>query len=237
MVCLVVEGSAAVRESLCYVLLSLGVKALPVSGRSEALEALRGQTEVTGAIVDIDTREAQGQELIRELRESEAGRGIKIVVHTVQSSRVLVVRMMELGVVGYLLKPYNEKEIYAKLKNVLERCQAQDYQRRHIRVKPDPDELLRLHFKLQGLAGLIAGRIVDISVGGVAVELFNPQAEGVLKPGTQVPRIQFTLSRKQFAPPGKVVLCKERLLALRFDFLTVAEKTALARYVFKRIAV
>ena len=59
----------------------------------------------------------------------------------------------------------------------------------------------------------------------------------MLKPGPQIPRIEFTLSRKQFAPPGKVVLYQEKLLALHFDFLTVAEKTTLARYVFKRIAV
>jgi two-component system chemotaxis response regulator CheY len=237
MIFLVVEDSAELRESLCYVLLSLGVKARPVAGRAEALELLRGQKEITGAIVDIDSRESQGLELIRELRESPELRPIKVVVHTVQSSRELVVRMMELGVVGYLLKPYSQKELYEKLKNVLERCQAHNYQRKHIRVKPDPDELLRLHFKLPNVAGLVSGRIVDISVGGAAVELFNSQPEEVLKPGTQIPRIEFTLSRKQFAPPGKVVLYKERLLALRFDFLTVAEKTTLARYVFKRVAV
>jgi len=237
MIFLVVEDSPALRESLCYVLLSLGVKSLPVAGRAEALESLRGQKEVTGAIVDIDSRESQGLELIRELRDSPDYRPVKVVVHTVQSSRELVVKMMELGVVGYLLKPYTDKELYQKLKNVLERSQAHDYQRRHIRVKPDPDELLRLHFKLPNVPGLISGRIVDISVGGAAVELFNPQAEETLKPGTQIPRIEFILSRKQFAPPGKVVLYKEKLLALRFDFLTVAEKTTLARYVFKRIAV
>ena len=234
---LVVEDSPQLRESLCYVLLSLGVKALPVPGRKEALETLRGQKEVTGALVDIDSRESQGLELIRELRDSPDYRPIKVVVHTVQSSRELVVKMMEQGVVGYLLKPYTDKELYQKLRNVLERCQAHNYQRRHIRVKPDPDELLRLHFKLPNAQGLVSGRIVDISVGGAAVELFNPQAEEVLKPGTQIPAIEFTLSRKQFAPPGKVVLYKEKLLALRFDFLTVAEKTTLARYVFKRIAV
>jgi len=233
---LVVEGSAAVRTSLCYVLLSFGIKALSATGRREALDILGAQTGVEGAIIDIDTREVEGPELIRQMRESDSLRNVKIVVHTIQASKELVVRMVEDGVAGYLLKPYKEDQIYDKLKKVLDRTLSHDSQRRHIRVKPDPEELLRLSFRLPGLPGMISGRVVDISVGGVAVELFNPPTADALKPLTQIPSIQFTLLRKQFAPPGKVVLFKENLLAVRFDFLTTAEKTALARYVFKRIA-
>jgi DNA-binding response OmpR family regulator len=233
---LVVEGSATIRTSLCYVLLSFGIKGLPASSRREALDILGSQAGVEGAIVDIDTREVEGPELIRQMRESEALQKVKVIVHTVQSSKELVAQMVEAGVAGYLLKPYKENQIYAKLKKVLDRTLSHDSQRKHIRVKPDPDELLRLHFRLPGLSGMISGRVVDISVGGVAVELFNPPPQEALKPLTQIPSIQFTLLRKQFAPPGKVVLFRENLLALRFDFLTTAEKTALARYVFNRIA-
>lgn len=236
MVCLVAEGTPSVRESLCYVLLSLGVKGLPAASRQEAQDLLGRKGAVDVVIVDLDSREIQGEDLLQGLRASEELRGLKVIVHTVQSSRELVVRMMELGVAGYLLKPYQEKEAYAKLRAALERCQVQNERRRHIRVKPDPEELLRLHFKLPGQPNLISGKIIDISVGGVAVELLNPPEPGALQPGAQIPAIQFTLSRKQFSPPGKVVLFREKLLALRFDYLNIEEKTTLARYVFKRIA-
>ncbi len=233
---LVVEGSEKVRTSLCYVLLSFGIKGLPASSRQEALDILGSQAEVEGAIVDIDTREIEGPELIRQMRESESLQKVKVIVHTVRSGKELVEQMVEAGVAGYLLKPYKEDQIYAKLKKVLDRTLSHDSQRKHIRVKPDPDELLRLHFRLPGLPGMVSGRVVDISVGGVAVELFNPPPQEALKPMTQIPSIQFTLLRKQFAPPGKVVLFKENLLALHFDFLTNAERATLARYVFNRIA-
>jgi two-component system chemotaxis response regulator CheY len=237
MVCLVVEGAPSVRESLCYVLLSLGIKGLPAANRGEALEILKSRADVNVAIVDLDSKEVQGEALVKDLRESGSPAGPKLIVQSVQSSRELVVRMMEYGVAGFLLKPYQDKEIYEKLRKAMERCQVPNDRRRHIRVKPDPDELLRLHFRLPGAAGLISGKIIDISVGGVAIELLNPPDPALLKPGTQIPGIQFTLDRKQFAPPGKVVLFREKLLALHFDYLNVAEKTALARYVFKRIAV
>jgi two-component system chemotaxis response regulator CheY len=232
---LVAEAAANVRESLCYVLLSFGVKGVPVADKQEALQTLQNNKEIGGAIVDLDSKEVDGVNLIAELRAQESTQHLIVIAHTVQSSKELVDKMMEYGVIGYLLKPYSEKEIYPKLKKVLARGESHNSQRKHIRVRPDPDELLRLHFKLPGQSPLISGRVVDISVGGVAVELFNPPAPGVLAPGTSIPGIQFTLNRKAFAPPGKVVLFKEQLLALRFDYLSATEKSALSKYVFKRL--
>ena len=233
---LVAEAVPTVRESLCYVLLSLGIKSTPVGTRQEALEALQADSEISGAIVDIDSREIEGVALVQQLRETEPQRGLRIIVHTVQSSKDLVVKMVELGVVGYLLKPYREEAAFGKLRKVLAGSATHNAQRKHIRVKPDPEELLRLHFKLPDHGQMISGKVVDISVGGVAVDLFNPPPAQVLAPGTQIPAIGFTLMRQTFKPPGKVVLYKENLLALRFDYLTAAEKSALSKYVFKRLA-
>jgi DNA-binding response OmpR family regulator len=232
---LVAEAAPAVRQSLCYVLLSFGIKGIPVGTRAEALEALAGSNEITGAIIDIDSREIEGAELIQELRASEATGGARIIVHTVQSSKDVVVRMMEHGVVGYLLKPYRAEVATGQLKKILARSASHNSQRKHIRVRPDPEELLRLHFRLEGSSSLISGKVVDISLGGAAVELFNPPSPAALAAGTQIPNIQFALMRQNFKPPGKVILFKENLLALRFDYLTAAEKSALSKYVFKRL--
>ncbi len=232
---LVAEATQSIRESLCYVLLSLGIKGIPVSNKQEALETLQSNEAVGGAIIDLDSREMDGVNLIAELREKESTQHLSIIAHSVQSSKELVNKMMESGVIGYLLKPYNGKDASQKLKKVLARGNNHHTQRKHIRVRPDPDELLRLHFKLPGNPSLISGKVVDISVGGVAVELFNPPSPGVLVPGTQIPNIQFTVNRKAFSPPGKVILFKEQLLALRFDYLNPGERSALSKYVFKRL--
>jgi CheY-like chemotaxis protein len=232
---LVAEAAANIRESLCYVLLSLGVKGVPVANKQEALQALQNNKEIGGVLIDLDSKEVDGANLIAELRAQESTQHLTVIVHTVQSSKELVDKMMEFGVIGYLLKPYVEKEASSKLKKVLARGEDHNTQRKHIRVRPDPNELLRLHFKLPGQPSLVSGRVVDISVGGVAVELFNPPAPGALAPGTSIPHIQFTLNRKAFAPPGKVILFKEQLLALRFDYLSAAEKSTLSKYVFKRL--
>ena len=78
----------------------------------EAVGALQNNKEISGAIIDLDSKEVDGVNLIADLRAQESTQHLTVIVHTIQSSKELVDKMMEYGVIGYLLKPYVEKEIY-----------------------------------------------------------------------------------------------------------------------------
>ena len=236
MVFLVVESSLSVRESLCHVLLAFGVRGIPVATRAAALEALESGEQIEGAIVDIDNKDVEGIQLIEELKKSERTAAISVIVHTVQSSKDFVMRMIELGVVGYLLKPFSDTNAKTKLSAIFSKMATHNSQRKHIRVKPDPGELARASFRVQGSPQLVSGRIVDISLGGLAIELFNPPAEGFLSPGSSVIKLQFSLSGKELAPSASIVLYKAKVLALRFDIINPTDKKALERYIFKSIS-
>ena len=75
MVFLVVESALTVREALCYVLLSFGIRGVPAANREAALQAIASGTQIEGAIVDIDNKDVDGIALIQELRENEHTRG------------------------------------------------------------------------------------------------------------------------------------------------------------------
>jgi two-component system chemotaxis response regulator CheY len=233
---LVVEGVASVREALCYVLLSFGIRGIPVSSRNEALGILDAEGNVEGAIIDIDNRDVEGIELVQELRENERSRGLAVIVHTIQSSKAFVMKMIEIGVAGYLLKPFSPDTVREKLAAILGKLATHNSQRRHIRVKPDPGDLARVHFRLSGQQQLHSGRIVDISLGGVAVELFNPAAPDALPVGARIDALEFALGGKALSPAASIILLKSRVLALRFDRLGSADTRALERYIFKKIS-
>ena len=191
---LVVESTLSVREALCYVLLSFGVRGIPAASREAARQALGGSEKIEGAIVDIDNADVEGLALITELKQDERTRGMAIIVHTVQTSKDVVMRMVELGVVGYLSKPFSPENAKAKLGAIFSKLATHNSQRRHIRVKPDPDELARVSFRLARPAQMVSGRIVDISLGGLAVELFNPPPPEALPAGMPLPRLEFSLT-------------------------------------------
>jgi len=233
---LVVESSLSVRESLCYTLLSFGIKGLPVANRLEALEAITKGDAIEGAIVDIDNADVDGIALVTALKQTPATQSIAVIVHTVQTSKDLVLRMVELGVAGYLLKPYDTETVRSKLAAIFSKLSTHNSQRRHIRIKPDPDDLARVSFRITTSQQLVSGRIVDISLGGMAVELFNPPATDLLPPGTPIDHMEFAVSGKELRPSSSVVLYKSKILALRFDVMNPTDKKALERYIFKSIS-
>jgi two-component system chemotaxis response regulator CheY len=233
---LVVESSLTVRESLCYVLLAFGVRGLPVANRKAAVEALAKGAAIDGAIVDIDNKDADGMRLITDLKQSETTRGISVIVHTVQTKKDFVLRMVELGVAGYLLKPFNPETAKAKLAAVFSKLATHNSQRRHIRIKPSPDELARVSFRLGRSKQIVAGRIVDISLGGMAAELFNPPDTESVFPGSPLSRMEIALAGKVLAPSASIVMYKSKVLAVRFDILNPSDKKTLERYIFKSIS-
>lgn len=233
---LVVEGSAGIRDTLCYMLLSFGIKGIPVSSASAALEVIRKGDPVDGAIVDVDAPDVDGVRFIQELKENPQTQSIRVIIHTFQSQKEFVVKMVELGVLGYLLKPFNEEETASNLRRILEKTTSASESRRHVRVRPDPGELLRLYFKLSDHPGLISGKVLDISMGGVAVEMFQPPPENVLKPKRFIPKVQFSLGSHTLIPSAQVVMVRGKFLALRFDSMRSPDRAALARYIFKRMS-
>ncbi len=236
MVFLVVESSLTVRESLCYVLLAFGVRGLPVANRKAAVEALANGAAIDGAIVDIDNKDVDGIQLIADLKGSETTRRISVIVHTIQTNKDLVLRMVDLGVAGYLLKPFDPDTAKAKLAAVFSKLATHNSQRRHIRIKPSLDELARVSFRLGRAKQLISGRIVDISLGGMAAELFNPPENESISPGAAVSRMEIALAGKVLTPSASIVMYKSKVLAVRFDILNPSDKKALERYIFKSIS-
>jgi len=235
--CIILEKIDEVREGLATVLLSMGIKGVPVASKDEALKAVREGSQVEGAILDVDNRELGGIELIKELKGKPETRNIKIIIHTVQSSREFVVQMVEMGIHGYILKPYNPPAAAKMLQDILISggAQGKEY-RQHIRVMPDPNELLRLHFKSPHLSQLITGKIRNISMGGVALELFNPPPETKLPKGQYIQKLQFTLTAKPLSPAGTIVLFKGNILAFRFESLSEEDRHNLARYIYKQLS-
>jgi DNA-binding response OmpR family regulator len=233
---LVVESSLAIRESLCYVLLSFGIKGIPVENRQAALQVLDGGEPVEGVIVDIDNKDADGIQLVTELREGEKTRRLPVIAHTIQTSREAVMRMVDLGVAGCLLKPFTAEAARSKLAAVFSKLATHNSQRKHIRVKPDPQELVRVSFRVPPSSQLVSGRVVDISLGGMAAELFNLPPSLSLTPGTTLTGMEIFLSGKEIAPSSSVVLLKLNVLAVRFEILAPSDKKALERYIFKSIS-
>jgi DNA-binding response OmpR family regulator len=237
MIALVVESSSDIRNSLCYILLSLGIKGIPCATREEAVGAAGAASEnIFCAVIDIDNKALGGPGLIQELKRIPAAANIKIIVHTIQSNREAVLKMLNLGIIGYLLKPYRESETPAKLGKILQRIEGQE-KRSHIRVTPDPQDLLRVHFRVPGYPHLVSGKITNLSMGGLAMELYSPVNPPALDKDTHISSMQFTLLSKELSPSGTVMVRNNKYLAIGFSAINQKDSIVLAKYIYKKMQV
>ena len=232
---LIVEHSKKEIEKLHYLLLSLGVHSFSAQNMKDALSIL-SKKDISAIIIDVDNNDVEGLQLIKDIQQDEKLKKIPFIVHSVRSNKEFVMEMIDLGCIGYLLKSLPDETALEKLKQILTKLDNHDTQRKHIRIQPDPEELLRLNFRIPGYSRLISGKILDLSMGGVATELFNPPPYNVLKKGVKIPLIQFNLLAVQIEAEGIVVARKEKIIAIKFTSMSVDNKSNLARYIYKKIS-
>ena len=214
MSCLILDQSQDVRESLAHMLLAIGIRGIPVSNKEEGLGAFDAHSDIDSAIVDVDSRESEGLALIQELKAQESTKAVRVIIHSARSDREFVVKTVDLGIYGYLLKPFHEDKTLLRIKELLiDALGANNEKRQHIRVSPDPGSLLRLHFRVPAHDKLITGKIRNISMGGLAVELLNPPDSSLLKSNVRTSQLQFALGSKKVSPTCRTVVLKGSILA------------------------
>ncbi len=231
---LIVTDHTDARELLCWMLLSLGVRGVPVETAAAARGELADGGETAGAIIDVDEEAAGGMELALSLKRDPRTRNMIVIAYSRQAEEETLAGA---GVAGFLRKPAGRPDTFAALQEILSRAAGpQADQRRHIRVIPPVEEMLRLSFRVSGVPGLVTGKIIDLSMGGLGVEMISPGAADALKPETFIERLRFALRGRELSPSGTVVAVKGRLAGIRFISLTPEDSKALAGYLFEKIS-
>jgi c-di-GMP-binding flagellar brake protein YcgR len=108
--------------------------------------------------------------------------------------------------------------------------------REHIRVRPDPEELLRASVRLENQDRIFGVRILDLSLGGAATELLTPASIDEFTSGQRVADFTTALLGRDFHASGTILKRRERLLVVRFGELSDQDTVTLSRYIFSRMS-
>jgi len=118
---LVVDDSPVMRGFIRRVIAASGFDAaecLEAGDGEQALARLRVE-HVDVILTDINMPVMDGEELIRQIAGDERLRGIPAVVVSTDATKVRVERMIELGALGYLAKPFSPEALRSELERVL----------------------------------------------------------------------------------------------------------------------
>ena len=94
---------------------------LDAGNGAEALDVLDGNS-VDLVFVDINMPVMNGEELVREMERREKMRNLPVVVISTDGTQNRVERMRELGVMGYLQKPFRPEELRDEVQRIMHMC-------------------------------------------------------------------------------------------------------------------
>ncbi|HAE59190.1 MAG TPA: DNA-binding response regulator [Anaerolineae bacterium] len=170
---LVVDDELSVTDLLVYNLRKSGYEPLVAADGREALRLARHASPDL-ILLDLMLPEIDGLDVCRELRKTSA---VPILMITARGEEIDRVVGLELGADDYICKPFSVRELMARIKAVLRRCQTEgkempvsqlrgpgglelDPESRLVHVAGSPVDLTRLEFDILHLLLTNAGRVL-----------------------------------------------------------------------------
>ncbi|MBN1411389.1 MAG: PilZ domain-containing protein [Spirochaetales bacterium] len=231
---LIIDNSVPFGKLLSFRVLPYGIRGVRATTRQEALTKLESMENVTLFFIDLDNKDIDGQALIKTIKSKI--KNSQIVLHTNQSFDSISINTNDPAIKGMLPKTFSEDNLNRYLIPLMSRIEfPATEKRKHIRVRPDPNELLRISFRINNYQGLVHGKVLNLSMGGVAIELLKKPDNNVLVEQRYVYNIQFTLNFKPINLKGQIVLSKENIVALRFLPYGANLGRVMAEYILERI--
>jgi two-component system OmpR family response regulator len=180
---LIVEDEADLAQMLADGLRHEGF-GVDVAGDGASALALLGTTDVDVVVLDRDLPVLHGDAVCRAL--VAAGHPARILMLTASGTLSDRVTGLDLGADDYLAKPFNPRELLARIRAILRRVSAE---------VPDTDERRRLHF---------SGWTLDVSLR----QVLSPEGARIAVTGAE-----FDLLHALCLRPGRV-LSRDQLLDL-----------------------
>ena len=113
---LVVEDSEHVAYLLEYMLEREGFDVLVASNGRDAADCIASQPARDIVLLDVMLPYKDGFEIVREIRSSERWQETPVIMLSARSLEEDVVRALESGANDYVTKPYNPRELLARIK-------------------------------------------------------------------------------------------------------------------------
>ncbi|WP_273841355.1 response regulator transcription factor [Rubrobacter calidifluminis] len=151
---LIVDDDEALLEVISIVLASEGYEVLTAKDGSEALK-IAGRERLDLVILDIMLPRMSGFEVLKKLRQQS---DVPVIMLTAKSQSVDKVVGLELGADDYITKPFDTKELLARIRAILRR-----FGRQEGRVR---DGVLRhggIELDLEGYTATKDGKPVDLT--------------------------------------------------------------------------
>ncbi len=222
-------------DVLSNILLNNGIFNIKCSNYNEAIKLIESN-KFDFIIIDFDFSDDVGFNLANFITENEKYKSIYIIGTSFNTKEHFIKELQKYNLVYFFVKPIQEDIFQQKIEKLISKFKEHLPQRKHIRVKPPGEEIIRVNFKLKKIPKRISGKVIDLSLGGLGIELYNFENEAEIKEGNLIEHIIFEVDNKEVDVDAKIVKQKENFIAINFTHFYRNGYDILFKYITKQLS-
>lgn len=231
---LILDSNSQIRDGFIMNLIPAGYEVVTIKENKEILTTL-AKKPFNIAIIEVYEEDLTTIQIIKIMRTDKRYENIKIIVHVLNPSKQFVIDMIKLGIVGYLLKPFNEKEIVQRLSLILERACVDMPERKYVRVKPLPTENISIAFRSPVTHKVISGKATDISASGLAFNITSEVSDEEVQIKQVINNFQVQIGSSRTSMTAVVIVRKGTACTVLFKKISDFDLNTLCRYIYERL--
>lgn len=118
---LVYESTPQIRDSIMSILIMAGYDVVALKDKNKVLRTL-GKRPFNISIIEVEEGDEEIKTVVEKIYMDDRYKGVHVIAHVEEASKELMTNMIEIGVMGFLLKPFSEKDFLARFNTIIEKA-------------------------------------------------------------------------------------------------------------------
>ncbi len=118
---LVYESTPQIRDSIMSILIMAGYDVVALKDKNKILRTL-GKRPFNISIIEVEEDDEEIKTVVEKIYMDDRYKGVHVIAHVEEASKELMTNMIEIGVMGFLLKPFSEKDFLARFNTIIEKA-------------------------------------------------------------------------------------------------------------------
>lgn len=222
-------------EQISNLLLGHGIIPINIDSLDNVYQEIKNK-KCNFLFLDLDFQNDQSFVLLNKIKEDDEIKNIFIIATSINTNEKIIKKIQNFNIISFISKPINNDILNEKIKNLLEKIKDHIPERKHIRIKPLDDELIRISFKLKNKKNITA-KVIDISMGGIACLLYTNYNDNEIEHGNLIEHLIFEVNNKEVNVDAKIITKKEKFIAFVFTHFYNDSNKNLSNYIIKKISI
>lgn len=230
---LVYDSSAQVREGFVGVLIPNGFEVVCVKEKKDIFPMF-AKRPFNVAILEVFHEDEEMMNLVRTMKQNELYKNINIIIHILEPTKFFIVELMKLGVAGYLLKPFNEKEVLSRLTLLLEKAGVNIKNIKQIVVNVSKEDSVSASFRSSGNLKIVSTNVVLISCAGFTFTLNEENSNEEIKVRDFINNIQVQIGSSRIVTQALVTMKRDNEYTVQFTKLLPLDQNVICKFVYDK---